>query len=58
VAWGQPPYTIPSLLGIAVGVALIMGVERLTDHGWARVLIYAAILLGLEMKDRIFRSRA
>ncbi len=58
MGWGQLPYTVPSLVGVAVAVALIMGVERLTDNGWLRVVIYAGILLALEMKDRLFRPRA
>ncbi|MDR7507919.1 MAG: hypothetical protein QN173_09980 [Armatimonadota bacterium] len=57
MGWGQPPYTLRSLVGIAVAVALIMGVERATDNGWVRVVVYAGILLGLEMTDRIFRRR-
>ncbi len=57
VGWGQPPYTLRSLAGIAVAVALIMGVERATENGWVRVVVYAGILLGLEMTGRIFRRR-
>ena len=58
MAWGKPPYTWPSLAGIAVAVVLIMGVERVVENGWVRVLIYVGILLGLELKDRLISPRS
>lgn len=45
-------------LGVLAAALIIVGIERLTESTWLRVMLYSVVLVIMHLADRVFARRS